>query len=73
VGGASWFLESVASTSTLGGQAIVATMREARNQGRLQNAGIQTDIIVSSEGVEPQQSFTAGQYTVAEAVAQKII
>lgn len=73
VGGAAWFLESVASTSTLGGQAIVASMREVRNQGRLQAAGIQTDMIVSSEGDEPQQSFTAGQYTVAEAVNQKII
>lgn len=72
-GGAAWFLESVANTSTLGGQAIVATMRETRNQSRLQAAGVQTDIIVSSEGVEPQQSFTAGQYTVAEAVSQKII
>ena len=73
VGGASWFLESVANTTTLSGQAIVATMREARNQSRLQTAGIQTDIIVSSEGIEQQQSFTAGQYTVAEAVSQKII
>lgn len=72
-GGASWFLESVANTSTLSGQAIVATMREARNLSRLNTAGVQTNIIVSSEGVEPQQSFTAGQYTVAEAVAQKII
>lgn len=72
-GGAAWFLEAVANTSTLGGQAIVATMREVRNQSRLQAAGVQTDIIVSSEGVEPQQSFTAGQYTVAEAVSQKII
>jgi len=73
VGGAAWFLESVANTSTLGGQAIVSTMREVRNQGRLQEAGIQPDIIVSSEGVEPQQTFSAGQYTVAEAVSQKII
>lgn len=73
IGGASWFLESVANTSSLGGQAIVASMREARNLVRLQNAGVQTDIIVSSEGVEPQQSFRAGQYTVAEAVSQKII
>lgn len=72
-GGESWYLESVAVTSTIGGQAIVSSLREARNQVRLQNASIQTDIIVSEEGVEQQQSFAAGQYTVAEAVSQKII
>jgi len=72
-GGASWFLESVANTSTLGGQAIVASMREARNLSKLQGAGVQADIIVSSGGVQPQQSFAAGQYTIAEAVSQKII
>lgn len=72
-GGESWYLESVAVTSTIGGQAIVSSLREARNQVRLQNASIQTDIIVSEEGVEPQISLASGQYTVAEAVAQKII
>jgi hypothetical protein len=73
VGGESWYLESVANTSTIGGQAIVSSLREARNQARLQNASIQTDIIVSEEGVEPQMSLDPGQYTASEAESQKII
>jgi hypothetical protein len=75
VGGAAWFFESVANTSTIGGQAIISSMREARNQNRLQDAGIQTDIIVDGSGVQAQDGniITSGQYTVTEAVAQKII
>jgi hypothetical protein len=73
IGGAAWFFESVANTSTLGGQAIISSMREARNQVRLQNAGIGTDIIVDDTAVTPQISISSGQYTVSEAVAQKII
>jgi hypothetical protein len=73
IGGAAWFLGSVANTSTIGGQAILSSMREARNQVLLQNAGIQTDIAVSDEGVEPQISSSPGQYTAAEAASQKII
>jgi hypothetical protein len=73
VGGPAFILESVANTATLGGQAIVSTMREARNQIRLQNAGVQTDIVVSDVVPQPQTSLTSGQYTVAEAVNQKSI
>jgi hypothetical protein len=75
VGGAAWFFESVANTSTIGGQAIISSMRESRNQTRLQDAGIQTDIIVDASGVQVQDGnlITSGQYTVSEAVAQKII
>lgn len=72
-GGGAWFIESVANTSTQGGQAIISSMREARNQVLLQDAGVQTDIIVSEEGVEPQISLSSGQYTVSEAESQKII
>lgn len=73
VGGAAWLFESIANTSTQGGQAIISTMREARNQVRLQNAGVETDIIVSDTVAQPQISLSSGQYTVAEATAQKII
>ena len=72
-GGESWYLESVANISTIGGQAIVSSLREGRNQSRLQNANIQTEIIVSEEGVEPQMSIAPGQYTATEAESQKII
>jgi hypothetical protein len=73
VGGAAWFFESVADTSTQGGQAIISSMREARNQVLLSNAGVGTDIIVDDVVPSPQISITSGQYTAAEAANQKII
>jgi hypothetical protein len=71
-GGAAYVMQSLA-TNTQGGQAIISTMREARNQNRLSAAGITTDIIVSDEVVEPQADLGTGQYTVAQATSQKII
>ena len=71
-GGAAFVLESLA-TATQGGQAIVSTMREARNQERLGAAGIETNIIISEEVAEPQAQLSSGQYTASEAVSQKII
>jgi hypothetical protein len=72
-GGAEFVMESLAQTSTIGGQAIVSTMREARNQVRLATAGIETDIIVSDVIVEPQATLSSGEYTASEAASQKII
>lgn len=73
-GGSAWFFESVANVSTLGGQAIIATMREARNQELLQNAGVGTNIIVDDAGIETQaNNLSSGQYTASEAESQKII
>jgi hypothetical protein len=71
-GGAAYVMQSLA-TNTQGGQAIISTMREARNQDRLSAAGITTDIIVSDEVAEPQADLGTSQYTVAQAVNQKII
>jgi len=71
-GGAAFVLESLA-TNTQGGQAIVSTMREARNQERLSSAGIETNIIVSDEVAEPQAQLSDGQYTASEATSQKIV
>ena len=73
VGGSAWFFDSVSDVSTLGGQAIISSMREARNQVRLQSAGIGDNIAVDDTTVEPQLSISSGQYTVAEAASQKII
>lgn len=73
-GGAGWLLESVANTSTLSGQAIVSSMRESRNQVLLQDAGVQTDIIIDDEIVQYQaNNLSSGQYTAAEAESNKII
>lgn len=73
VGGTAWYFEAIANTSSLGGQAVVSVMREARNQLRLQEAGISTDIIVSDTVAQPQATLSSGQYTASEAAAQKII
>lgn len=72
-GGSAFVLESLSNTATQGGQAILASMREARNQARLGAAGIGTDIIVSNQTVEPQANLSTGTYTVSQAAAQKII
>ena len=72
-GGTAYVLQSVANTATQGGQAIISTMREARNQVRLNEAGMQTDITISDQYPEPEADLGTTQYTVAQAVNQKII
>jgi hypothetical protein len=72
-GGTAWLFESIANVDSIGGQAVISTMREARNLQRLSEAGIGTDIIVSDAGVEPQATLSSGQYSVTEAENQKII
>lgn len=72
-GGTAFVLQSVANTATQGGQAMISTMREARNQIRLNEAGMQTDITVSDQYPEPEANLGTTQYTVSQAVSQKII
>ena len=72
-GGSAFVLQSVANTATQGGQAIISTMREARNQELLNAAGMQTDILISDEYPEPAADLGTAQYTVSQAVSQKII
>ena len=73
-GGASWMLESVANTSTLGGQAIISSLRESRNQVLLQTAGVQTDIVVNGTIPQtPANNLSSGQYTASEAASRKIV
>jgi len=45
-GGQAQFWEGVANISTFTGQAIVAALREGRNQALLGNAGVQTNALV---------------------------
>lgn len=49
--GACYFLEQVADTTTLGGQAIVGTMREGQNNQRLSQSQLSQDTAPSSEPV----------------------
>lgn len=72
-GGAAWLLESVANTNSQGGQAVIGTMREARNQEYLQSVGVQTSIAVNDQLPQPQATLSSGQYTAAEASAQKVV
>jgi len=72
-GGSAFVLQSLANLITQGGQAIVATMRESRNQARLSSAGLNTDILVSDTGPTPQADLSRGEYTTEEAANQKIV
>ena len=72
-GGTAYVLQSVANTNTQGGQAIISTMLEARNQARLNTAGIQTDIIVSDQYPQPVANVGNSQYTTSQASSQIII
>ena len=72
-GGTAFVLQSVANTATQGGQAIISTMREARNQELLNAAGMQTDILISDQYPEPAADLGTAQYSVAQATSQKII
>ena len=72
-GGAAYVLQSIANTDTQGGQAIISTMIEARNQTLLSNAGIQTDIIISDQYPQPRANLGNNQYTTTQASSQIII
>jgi hypothetical protein len=72
-GGPAYVLQSIANADTQGGQAIISTMRESRNQDRLNIAGMQTDITISDQYPEPRADLGTTQYTVAQATGQKII
>ena len=72
-GGTAFVLQSVANVATQGGQAIISTMREARNQELLNAAGMQTDILISDQYPEPAADLGTAQYSVTQAVSQKII
>ena len=50
-GDAAQFLENLADTATLGGQAIIGTMREGRNQERLNASGLYNNTQTPSDAV----------------------
>lgn len=49
-GGPAMWLERVVNAGSLGGQAVIAAMREGRNQRRLDDAGIKSDTALPTEG-----------------------
>lgn len=68
-GGPAMWLERVANASSLGGQTVIAAMREGRNTKRLNDAGLITDGPISTQGLEYPGDLQPNQYTKAEAEA----
>ena len=72
-GGTAYYFASIANTNTIGGQAVVSTMREARNRSLLEAAGILTQNNVSDITAVPVANTGPTQYTTAQATAQKVV
>jgi len=68
-GGMAQFWEGVANINSFTGQAVVAVLREGRNQTVLTTAGIQTNAVVPSDPVPPltQANLIPSTYTEQQA------
>jgi hypothetical protein len=71
VGGAGQFMESIARTNNLAGQAMIGAMREGRNNTKMNVARITRDNTVpdNSTSTPTQATLSSSSYTVAEARA----
>jgi hypothetical protein len=71
VGGTAQFIEEVADLSTFTGQAVVACLREGRNQQALSGTGILTSSNIPAEEnpPPPQATLIPSTYTEIEAIA----
>jgi hypothetical protein len=69
-GGMAWFVEAVADLSGLGGQAVVACLREGRNEVVLNSAGIYTNnkIPADASPPPPDAELIPSVYSESEAV-----
>lgn len=74
-GGAAQFIQAVANTNTLSGQAVVSSLREGRNIAVLNAVGIQLDtqLVDVNENTTLANNLDIGQYTVAQARANIIV
>jgi hypothetical protein len=68
-GGTAWLIETMADLSTLGGEAIIASLREGRNQAALNSSGIYTNTRIPGEPdpPPPKAELLPSVYTEAEA------
>ena len=66
-GGVAEYLERIVNINSLGGQAIVAAMRESRNINKLEEAQLQQDGYIAAIPPSNPGSLSNSQYTVAEA------
>jgi len=69
VGGTAQFIEGVANLTSFTGQAVVACLREGRNQAVLNNSGIYTNSNIPAEPSTPpeQANLLPSTYTESEA------
>jgi hypothetical protein len=72
-GGMAQFWEGVANISTFTGQAVVAVLREGRNQTVLSTAGIQTNAVVPSDPVPPLTQANLIPSTYSEQQAANLV
>jgi hypothetical protein len=71
--GPTWFLEQVADITTLGGQAIVACLREGQNLAVLNNVGIGVDTSIPSESSSPNPVANLIPATYNESQAANLV
>jgi hypothetical protein len=73
VGGMSWFLENMADLTTLGGEAIVACLREGRNELALAQSGVTASNKIPSEPIPPPPTAPLIPSTYTENEAKNLI
>jgi hypothetical protein len=71
--GPTWFLEQVADITTLGGQAIVACLREGQNLAVLNNVGIGVDTSIPSQPSSPNPVANLIPATYTESQAANLV
>jgi hypothetical protein len=71
--GPTWFLEQVADITTLGGQAIVACLREGQNLAVLNSVGIGVDTSIPSESSSPNPVANLIPATYTESQAANLV
>jgi hypothetical protein len=71
VGGMAWFVEAMADIGTQAGQAIIASLRQGKNNLLLGNSGIYTNTKVPADPdpPPPEAELLPSEYTEAEAAA----
>lgn len=74
-GGTAQFFEQIADTTTLSGQAVIASMREGRNIAVLNDAGIKLDTQLTDVNLNQTvaNNLANAQYSVSEARANIVI
>jgi len=69
-GGTAMWLERTANTRSLGGQAVIAAMREGRNQKKLEKAGLGQDLSLPNEAIQVEGVLFENQYNTEQALAR---